>query len=106
MSEFGRRFGTQALPRHIMQLGDPVLVTKSNTAAVTRSTVFNRQTYIPDDKANAIFHFYDDATLGIDSSYPKGTLITHDGTVWTAIDMRRDDDGSWEVQCVAPETIA
>ena len=89
-----------------MQLGVSVLVTKPNTVAVTRTAVFNRQTYIPDERANAIFHFADSATTGIDASYPKGTLVTFDNVVWTAVDMRRDEDGGWEVQCIAPETIA
>lgn len=106
-SVFRRRFSTQALPRQLQQLGEAVVVRKPNDlVGVTRNAIFVRQIYVPDEKANAIFHFTDSATLGIDTSYPKGTTIEHDGTKWIAFEMRRDDDGGWEVQAIQPEAIA
>lgn len=106
MSVFATRFEA-ALPRMQAQLGSSTLVTLPDGTQLTRTCVsFVREAYVPDVTSNGIFHYIDDATLGLTAATAlKGATIAFNGVTWTVLDPRRDEDGGWEIKCVAPELV-
>lgn len=104
MSDFGRQF-EEALPGMQAVLGDSVVITLPSGTQLTRTCVsFDREAYVPDTVSNGVFHFIDDSTLGLTATTAlKGATILFNGVTWTVLDPRRDEDGGWEIKCVAPE---
>lgn len=106
MSEFGDRFETHAMPRFLSRLGDSVTVTLADGSTLTRTAVFNRDSYAIDHTQDGRFHFTDDATAGLtDAQAKRCTKVTYNGTAWTVVDPRRDEDGGWELICKGVDLI-
>lgn len=107
MSEFGARFAA-ALPRMQRVLGDSCAITLPDQTQITRTCVsFVREAYVPDYRGNGVFHFTESATTGLTVAQAlKGMTIAFNGVTWTATDVRRDEDGGWELKCETPELVS
>lgn len=104
MSVFNTRFSAQAMPRLRAQLGQSVTVTLADGTTLTRTAVFNIQTYAIDHTNDATFIFDDSATTGLTAAQAtRCTKVTMDGTVWTVIDAKQDEDGAHQLTVKAPQ---
>lgn len=105
MSEFGDKF-EENMPGLLATHGDSVTVTLADNSTLTRTAIFNRDSFAIDHTQDGRFHFRDDATTGLTAAQAKRcTKVTFNGTTWTNVDSRRDEDGGWELICKGVDLI-
>lgn len=105
MSEFGDKFAA-GMPKLLEKLGSSTTITLLDGSSITRTGVFDRAVYQIDHTQDATWHFTESATTGLTKAQAqRGIAITEDSTSWIAVDVRRDEDGGFEIVCKAPELV-